>query len=422
MVKKRRILSPLPLFDQQALPAFLAEHGYKPVHALTIWRYMAQHPDASFASIPSIPTSLRAALATAFVPLTTSMQRHVDASDGTIKLLLTLQDDHAIEAVILRHHGRTTLCVSSQVGCQMACTFCATGTLGMIANLTSGEILEQLVHASRFARIRNVVFMGMGEPLNNYDAVVAALRAMTTVFGLAPKHVTLSTVGVIPRMRQLTQDAPLVRLALSLHAPTQALRTQLVPTSTAYPLEQLMAAVDDHLASKDGRLVLVEYCLLAGVNDSIETAHELGKLLSDRAVHVNLIPYNPTDVRAEYQSPSHDAIRTFHAILRTTYHLKATIRENHGTDIDGACGQLALKHKTSESADIEDLGPRRRPRRGPQRTHGVPRDATSVRPSWLAHASAFLDAHHQAIGLACFGASVVMLGLGLVRRGRSHVT
>jgi adenine C2-methylase RlmN of 23S rRNA A2503 and tRNA A37 len=249
MVKKRT-LSPLSILDQKALPEFLHTHDYKELHTLTIWRYMAQNPDASFNDIPGIPKTLRALLREHFVPFTTSVTTEQRSCDGTIKLLIKLQDEHEIEAVIMQHKGRNTLCVSSQVGCQMACTFCATGTLGIIADLCSGEILEQLAHANRVAPIRNVVFMGMGEPLNNYDAVLAAIRAMTKVFGLAPKHITLSTVGVIHRIRQLSRDAPLVRLALSLHAPTQEMRSEIVPTSTAYPLDKLMAAIDDHLAIK----------------------------------------------------------------------------------------------------------------------------------------------------------------------------
>ncbi|OWZ08771.1 23S rRNA methyltransferase [Phytophthora megakarya] len=258
MVKKRS-LSPLPVFDQQALPAFLRQHDFKELHALTIWRHLAQHPEASFSDIPGIPKSLRALLSDRFAHFSTSVTTEQRSTDGTVKLLLKLQDGHEIEAVIMRHKGRNTLCVSSQVGCQMGCTFCATGTLGIIADLCSGEILEQLAHANRVAPIRNVVFMGMGEPLNNYDVVLAAIRAMTKVFGLAPKYITLSTVGVIHRIRQLSKDAPLVRLALSLHAPTQQMRSEIVPTSTAYPLDKLMAAIDDHLAMKYvvGRLLMV---------------------------------------------------------------------------------------------------------------------------------------------------------------------
>ncbi|KAI9986326.1 hypothetical protein PInf_025266 [Phytophthora infestans] len=429
MVKKRT-LSPLPAFDQKALPVFLQKHDFKELHALTIWRYLAQHPDATFADIPGIPKTLRTLLGEHFAHFTTSVTTEQRSADGTVKLLLKLQDGHEIEAVIMRHTGRNTLCVSSQVGCQMGCTFCATGTLGIIADLCSGEILEQLAHANRVAPIRNVVFMGMGEPLNNYDAVLAAIRAMTKVFGLAPKYITLSTVGVIHRIRQLSRDAPLVRLALSLHAPTQEMRSEIVPTSTAYPLDKLMAAIDDHLAMKEGRLVMVEYCMLAGVNDSIETAHTLGKLLQNRSVHVNLIPYNTTDVGAQFQSPSAEDIRAFHAVLREPYNLKATIRENHGTDIDGACGQLALKNKPDGSRDIEDLGPRRtkaprKTKKSSSTSDNASVDASPVATStgsWLTRVNDFIDEYQQAIGFILLGASVAVLAIGIARRGRTHLS
>ncbi|CAI5744219.1 unnamed protein product [Peronospora destructor] len=425
MVKKRT-LSPLPIFDQKVLPEFLQTHNFKKLHTLTIWRYMAQNPEASFTNIPGIPKPLRTLLSEHFVPFTTSVTAEQRSSDGTVKLLIQLQDEHEIEAVIMRHTGRNTLCVSSQVGCQMACTFCATGTLGIIADLCSGEILEQLAHANRVAPIRNVVFMGMGEPLNNYDAVLAAIRAMTKVFRLAPKYITLSTVGVIHRIRQLSRDAPLVRLALSLHAPTQEIRSEIVPTSTAYPLDKLMAAIDDHLAIKEGRLVMVEYCMLAGVNDSIETAHLLGKLLQNRLVHVNLIPYNTTEVGAQFQSPSPEDIRGFHAILREPYNLKATIRENHGTDIDGACGQLALKNKPDGNAaqrDIEDIG-RRRTKSSRKNTKADSTNgdvSSSCFASWLTRAYDFIGEHQQDIGIALLGASVAVFVTGIARRGRAHV-
>ncbi|RLN84154.1 hypothetical protein BBJ28_00013164 [Nothophytophthora sp. Chile5] len=430
MVKKRA-LSPLPAFDQSALPSFLLEHGFKELHALSIWRHLAQHPTHTFADIPGIPKALRTLLAEHFAVFTTTVSTEQRSADGTVKLLLRLQDGHEIEAVIMRHTGRNTLCVSSQVGCQMGCTFCATGTLGIIADLCSGEILEQLAHANRVAPIRNVVFMGMGEPLNNYDAVLQAIRAMTKVFGLAPKYITLSTVGVIHRIRQLSQDAPLVRLALSLHAPTQEMRAEIVPTSTAYPLPKLMAAIDDHLALKYNRLVMVEYCMLAGVNDSLETAHLLGQLLQNRSVHVNLIPYNTTDVGAQFHAPEPEAIRAFHAILREPYNLKATIRENHGTDIDGACGQLALKNKPDVDAaqrDIEDLGPRRTksPRKSKLQANEAVDASSSSSPvtatgssSWLDRASEFFDQHQQAIGLALLGASAVVFAFGFARRGQA---
>ncbi|RHY73565.1 hypothetical protein DYB30_000826 [Aphanomyces astaci] len=373
MVKKR-VLSPAPLLDTALLTAFVEENGLKLVHAQKIWKHISTQvqaqstADISVRDIPHLPSHAYPLLEAKFAAFTTTVAEQHTSSDGTVKLLITLQDGHNIEAVIMKHSGRNTLCVSSQVGCQMGCTFCATGTMGIIADLCAGEILEQLAHAFRVAPIRNVVFMGMGEPLNNYDAVLAAIRAMTDVFGLAPKYITLSTVGVIHRIRQLKEDAPLVRLALSLHAPTQDLRVQIVPTAKAYPLDKLMLAIDDHLKDRDNRMVMMEYIMLKHVNVAIATAHDLGKLLAGKSVvrHINLIPYNATDVDAEFQSPTRDEIVAFKDVLRTDYNLKVT---NHGMDIDGACGQLAVKKleaglpkspSVPEQRDIEDLGQRKK--------------------------------------------------------------
>ncbi|KAF0714050.1 Aste57867_4064 [Aphanomyces stellatus] len=372
MVKKR-VLSPQPLLDPAILTAFMEENGLKPVHAQKIWKHIATQvqtstADISIRDVQHLPSHAYPLLEDQFAAFTTTVAEQHTSSDGTVKLLITLQDGHNIEAVIMKHSGRNTLCVSSQVGCQMGCTFCATGTMGIIADLCAGEILEQLAHAFRVAPIRNVVFMGMGEPLNNYDAVLSAIRAMTDVFGLAPKYITLSTVGVIHRIRQLKVDAPLIRLALSLHAPTQDIRVKIVPTAKAYPLEKLMAAIDDHLEGRENRMVMMEYIMLKDINDAMETAHDLGKLLHGKSVHINLIPYNATEVDAEFQSPARDDIVKFKDILRVDYNLKVTvcvviIRENHGMDIDGACGQLAVKKLESsipktnpKQRDIEDLG------------------------------------------------------------------
>ena len=218
MVKKRT-LSPLPLFDESAMTSIMTQRGIKvSPHLKTLWKFYIQNPTGDISSLVGIPTALHTLLTEQCAVLTSHVvEKHISV-DGTIKLLIALQDEHQVEAVIMRHSGRNTLCVSSQVGCQMGCTFCATGTMGIIADLSSGEILEQVVHANvalreeqvllgntvvHFNAIRNVVFMGMGEPLNNYDAVLESMRGMTHSFRIAPKHITLSTVGVIHRMKQL---------------------------------------------------------------------------------------------------------------------------------------------------------------------------------------------------------------------------
>ncbi|KAG6406675.1 hypothetical protein SASPL_134284 [Salvia splendens] len=243
-----------------------------------------------------------------FKPSTSTVHAAIDSSDlVTTKLLIKLQNGEFVEAVVMRYDTRlgkydgkprlggprSTLCVSSQVGCKMGCNFCATGSMGFKSNLTSGEILEQLVHASRISAIRNVVFMGMGEPLNNYSAVVDAIRAMTAFpFQLSPKKITLSTVGIIHGINKLQKDMPNLNLAVSLHAPVQEIRCQIMPAARAFPLERLMNALREYQTTSQQK-ILIEYIMLDAVNDEEQHAHQLGKLLETLQSVVNLIPFNP---------------------------------------------------------------------------------------------------------------------------------
>ena len=230
-----------------------------------------------------------------------------NSRQDTTKLLIELQDGHQVESVIIRHRHYSTLCVSSQIGCGMGCKFCATGTMGIIGDLTAGEIIEQYVIANSITPIRNVVFMGMGEPLNNYENVRAAISSLIdpgSVFSLSPRHITVSTVGVIKYMYKLTEDLPSVNLALSLHAPDQETRLKIVPTAGANKIDTLMNGIDNHIknSKKNHKLktrkltVMMEYILIKDVNDTTWHAHALGKLLHKRKndILLNLIPYNPT--------------------------------------------------------------------------------------------------------------------------------
>lgn len=309
--------------------------------------------------VPGLPARMYPLLAEKFRFLTTRLVSHQTSADGsTTKLLVRLADGQHVESVIMRHRikdpltgrveQRITLCVSSQVGCAMKCSFCATGTMGFRANLLAGEILEQLVHANRFERIRNIVFMGMGEPLKNYEQVLTAIKAMTDAnrFALAPSRITLSTVGIIPRMLDLTRDIPNIQLALSLHAPTQELREQIVLTARSYPLDKMIDAMQ-YFIQRSKKKVLIEYVLLEHangdpVNAAEEHAHQLGKLLQGMEVLINLIPYNTTDVAVAYRAPARETSVAFQQILQKQYNLFTTIRVEMGADIDGACGQLAL--------------------------------------------------------------------------------
>ena len=345
-----------------------------------------------------------------FATITSKVQMHQTSADGTTtKLAVELQDGHVVESVLMRHEGRCTLCVSSQVGCAMGCTFCATGTMGIRGHLSSGEILEQLVHASkilseesrddmmteeegtdrkrqkkqkRMDLIRNIVFMGMGEPLNNYRNVLAACRAMIDrrLWNLAHNRVTVSTVGVASRMRDLTRDLPCINLALSLHAPNQPMREKIVPSAKGTPIESLIEALDSHMmaltkrkllenpqeddkttdfnieerqsASKKKR-AMIEYVMLVGDTSTIEAAHQLGKLCEGRHLVVNLIPYNKTDVKDKLDCPTEEHMQEFRRIV-SSYGSFCSIRRTMGADIAGACGQLVVEQEKKQVLDIED--------------------------------------------------------------------
>ncbi|KAK4437981.1 Dual-specificity RNA methyltransferase RlmN [Sesamum alatum] len=308
-----------------------------------------------------------------FKPCTSTLHSAVNSSDGvTTKLLIKLQNGELVEAVIMRYDTRlgkydgkprpggprSTLCISSQVGCKMGCKFCATGSMGFKSNLSSGEILEQLVHASRISAIRNVVFMGMGEPLNNYSAVVEAIRVMTAPpFQLSPKKITVSTVGVIHAISKLQRDLPNLNLAVSLHAPVQDIRCQIMPAARAFPLERLMNTLREYQTSSQQK-IFIEYIMLDGVNDEEQHAHLLGKLLETFQVVVNLIPFNPIGSLSSYKTSGDEKVTKFQRILRGTYNIRTTVRKQMGQDISGACGQLVV-NKLDKSADhltdIEDL-------------------------------------------------------------------
>ncbi|KAJ3187486.1 sorting nexin [Gaertneriomyces sp. JEL0708] len=386
---KTRTLNPKPLFDEDLLREAFAEHKVKPSNAAKLWRYLIQQPDKapSYHDIPDFSKVAKKVLDDEFVLTTSKVVSRTDAKDGsTTKLLIELQDGQRIESVIMRYgevelstfpeeelkkkkkvkvtedgteeeiiefasNKRATLCVSSQVGCAMGCTFCATGTMGLLSNLTAGEIVEQLYHASKIESIRNIVFMGMGEPLDNYPAVLSAVRAMvdTARFGLSPSRISISTVGVVPRIHSLIKDAPNVGLALSLHAPTQPLRQQIVPTAKAWHVDRILSACDAFIANQNKnvksanqrRHILVEYVLIKDVNDSEQTAHDLGQLLQSRDVLLNVIPYNPTAVPHDYKTPDREAARKFVDIVRE-YGVRTLLRQTMGADAASACGQLVI--------------------------------------------------------------------------------
>lgn len=424
-VKKRRPLHPIPIFDRELLSTLLKTRGinqswihkiwmvllscpgfnqfippteedqpsdptapmptHKPFDDAVAWRRLEQElsrPDwkAPDRLIPLLKANC-ALLTSRVIVEQTSSDR------STTKLIVELQDKEVVEAVVLRHRakavphselnqeeedeqpkkqGRVSLCFSSQIGCKMACSFCATGTIGLKGSLHSGEILEQFIHANRRAPVRNAIAMGEGEPLDNYDALIDAVRAMTNqqLFHLSPNRITISTVGIIPNMYKMMYDAPAVQLALSLHAATQETRLELVPSAAAHRLDALMRCIDDYIDMMK-KSVLIEYCIIADVNDSDEDAKLLAELLVPRMPYMllNLIPYNPTTVIAQYRAPTRERVLTFQRIVQS-YGVFVSVRIEMGQDIDGACGQLAIKVRPKPNttvtvvADIEDIATR----------------------------------------------------------------
>ena len=292
------------------------------------------------AEMTDIPATLRTELETALPPALESAHESRSRDGMTVKWLWRLHDGALVETVLMHYADRSTVCVSSQAGCAMGCGFCATGQAGFQRHLTTGEVVEQVARAVQRARPRrlsNVVLMGMGEPLANYERVWPAVERMHGDMGLSARHLTISTVGIVPGIRRLAGEDLPVNLAVSLHAANDALRDELVPINQRYPLAELMDACADHLAAK-GRRLSFEWALIAGVNDRDRDAVELAQLARPMGAHVNLIPLNPT---AGYDTPGSTArrVREFRELLRSLG-VNTTVRQNRGTDIDAACGQL----------------------------------------------------------------------------------
>ena len=301
-----------------------------------VWEWAARGA-SSYAEMTNLPSAVRGVLSEHAPFSTLELAAEAKSADGTVKALFHTADGHPVEAVLMRYRdGRRSVCLSSQSGCPLTCTFCATGQMRFRRNLTAWEIVDQALHFRRRESIDHVVFMGMGEPMLNVDAVLAAARRLPDV-GVTHRRTTISTVGWLPGLRRFVEevDEP-IRLALSLHAPTDALRSELMPVNDRYPLEDVVAECMRYVELR-GRKVFVEYVLLAGVNDAPEHARELAGLLDRRAFKVNLIPYNPTGM---FDGSSREAIAAFKAELDAA-RLPSTVRLTRGRDIAAACGQLA---------------------------------------------------------------------------------
>jgi 23S rRNA (adenine2503-C2)-methyltransferase len=323
--------------DLALLDAALDAAGQPAFRARQVWSWTARGA-GGYDEMTDLPAALRARLA-GEVPFSSLQAVHeAQAADGTVKTLFRTHDGRPVEAVLMRFRdGRRSVCVSSQSGCPLTCTFCATGTMKFGRNLTASEILDQVLHFRRIEPVDHLVFMGMGEPMMNLPAVLDAARRLPDV-GITHRRTTISTVGWVPGIRALTDSDMPIRLAFSLHAPDDELRSQIMPVNDRHPIADVLTACEAYHARRR-RKVFIEYVMLAGVNDTYTQAVALAQLLDPRIYKVNLIPYNPTGM---YDGSSPAAIAAFKAVLEE-HGLRATVRLTRGRDIDAACGQLAAK-------------------------------------------------------------------------------
>ena len=341
----------LPSIYDLDLPAtrrLLRDLGEPSYRADQLWQWLYVHLARDVVEMTNLPARLRSSLAVCTQITTPHVSASLISADGeTRKDALTLSDGQTIEAVLMRYERRRTACISTQAGCSVGCTFCATGQMGFRRDLTTGEIVAQVIHFARILRsqgdnLTNVVLMGMGEPLLNYDASLAAVRRLTSPLGfrLGQRRVTLSTVGIPPAIRRLAAEGLEIRLAISLHAATDALRDQLVPMNRRYPLDELIEACHWYVEHSNRR-VSFEWALIAGVNDGADQARALASRLIGLKSHVNLIPLNPVAGYRERPS-SHGQIEQFAAELERQ-RIAYSIRTRRGADIHAGCGQLAAR-------------------------------------------------------------------------------
>lgn len=337
-------------FSRDELRQWCAAHEAPPFRADQIRKWVFGKRVRDFDVMTDLPAPLRAQLNEDMVLFSSQIVSHQIARDGTEKLLLQMHDGEHVECVLMREEERRTICISTQVGCAMGCVFCASGMLGVKRNLSAGEILEQVLHLDRLLpleeRLTNIVVMGIGEPLANLSNLLAVLDHVTEKggLGLSPRRITISTVGLPEKIRELAAVDKPFNLAVSLHAPNNELRTQLVPINKNIGIDAVLAAADDYFKIS-GRRVTYEYVLLGGLNDAPEHARELATHLKNRCAHVNLIPMNKISL-LPYAEPNEARKHEFVRILEQAG-VAATIRKRKGADIDAACGQLRLQHQNA---------------------------------------------------------------------------
>jgi 23S rRNA (adenine2503-C2)-methyltransferase len=339
--------------DRGELEALSQELGEPAYRGRQIAQWVYRRGVHHIEQMTDLPAAFRARLAAMASVGRSDLVTAQTSRDGTAKLLLEEADGKQIETVLLPYESRTSVCISSQVGCPVGCVFCATATMGFGRNVTAGEMVDQVLAAQEAAqqagrpRITHVVVMGMGEPLLNMDELLKAIRLLNGEVGIAMRHITVSTSGYVPGIRRLAEEDLQITLALSLHAPNDELRARLIPLARKYPLAETMTAVREY-TEKTGRRVTLEYLLLSGVNDTEPLALQLAHLVRGMITHVNLIPWNPAETFSAFQAPSPGRVRAFRRALER-HGLTVTQRVERGQDISAACGQLAVKELAAQS-------------------------------------------------------------------------
>ncbi|WP_374721990.1 23S rRNA (adenine(2503)-C(2))-methyltransferase RlmN [Peribacillus tepidiphilus] len=335
------------------LKQWLGNHGEKPFRADQIFDWLYKKRAVSFEDMSNLSKSLREKLSQHFTITTLKTIIQQTSSDGTIKFLFELHDGYSIETVLMRHEYGNSVCVTTQVGCRIGCTFCASTLGGLKRNLEAGEIVAQVVKVQQALdetdeRVSSIVIMGIGEPFDNYDEMLSFLKIVNHEKGLniGARHITVSTSGIIPKIYQFADENMQINFAISLHAPNTELRSKLMPINRAYKLPDLMEAVKYYI-NKTGRRVTFEYGLFGGVNDQVEHAEELAKLVKGLKCHINLIPVNYVPERNYVRTPR-EQIFLFEKTLKK-HGINVTIRREQGHDIDAACGQLRAKERKEET-------------------------------------------------------------------------
>ena len=338
-------------FDE--LSDWIVEQGQKKFRAQQIWEWLYRKRIGHFSEMTNVNKDCINLLQESFQINTLNLQVKQASKDGTVKFLFQLSDENIIETVLMRQKYGLSVCVTTQVGCNIGCSFCASGLLRKVRNLNAGEIVEQIIWVQRYLdeqgmgeRVSHVVVMGIGEPFDNFDNLIPFLKIINHPKGLAigARHITVSTSGIVPKIYEFADLDLQVNLAISLHAPNNELRTSIMKINRAFPLEKLMPAIEYYL-KKTNRRITFEYILLKDVNDRKEEALQLANLIKNirHLAYVNLIPYNPVSEHIQYQRSTKESILAFYDTLKKNG-INCVIRQEHGTDIDAACGQLRSKH------------------------------------------------------------------------------